>query len=488
MKYLIKLGSEITIKSDGVRKMCIKKLKRNIWIHLDDALIDYKLSGNWDRIILEVSDIEDQENVTEILSSIMGIGYFSPIEEIETSQHLTQEEIFKVLADYAVSYYWDILEKKSFVVRVKRSGRHTFSSIEAERQIGGYIFSQNDDFTVDINNPDIIIKFEIKDDGFFLVREKIIGQGWYPIWFQDKVISLISGWFDSWVSSYQIMKRGCEVDYLFFNLWGSAHELWVKQVSHYLWKKFSVSYKWARFVSIPFDEVVSELLTKVHHSYRGILLKRCMLKVASIICERHYNGIVKWDSIGQVSSQTLKNMNVIDRASSVLTIRPLITANKQEIVDTAKKIWTFDFAKSMPEYCGVISDKPSVGASIQEVEQAEVDFDMSILERAFDNRSVLKLSKMLEDVNEEDIPEVQEKGEEDVVIDLREKEKIKKSPLSHKWVENVIEIPFFEINNAFAKLDQSNQYLFYCDKGILSHLHGLYLKEKWFGNIKVFRP
>lgn len=488
MKYLIKIGPEITIKSDGVRKLCIKKLKRNIGLHLDDALIEYRLSGNWDRIILEVADIENQATIKTILSSIMGIGYFSPVEEISITPNMTQEEIYDEMAAFACSSLWDILEWKSFVVRVKRSGNHNFRSVDVERAVGGRILARLETGTVRLDTPDITVKFEIKDEGYFLVWEKIQWQWWYPVWFQDRVLSLISGGFDSSVSSYQIMKRGCEVDYLFFNLWGSAHELWVKQVSYYLWKNFSVSYKRAKFITIPFEEVVQEILTKVHHSYRGVLLKRCMLQVASRIAERHYSGIVKGDSIGQVSSQTLANMSVIDEASSVLTLRPLITMNKQEIIDISKRIGTYDFAKSMPEYCGVISDKPSVRSKREEIHQAEENFDMSVLDTALDNRKIIRLSDILTLQNDIRIEEVSKKSPDDIVIDLRETQRVRTSPLSQKWVKDILEIPFFEINHRFEKLDVSKNYLFYCDKGILSHLHGLYLKEKWFTNIKVFRP
>jgi thiamine biosynthesis protein ThiI len=113
-------------------------------------------------------------------------------------------------------------------------------------------------------------------------------------------------------------------------------------------------------MTIPFEAVVKELVTNIGHKYRAIILKRCMLKVADQLAQAHkYYAIVKGDSLGQVSSQTLKNMFVIDKASQTLILRPLIGFNKQEIIDITKMIGTYDFACNMPEYCGVISDRPS---------------------------------------------------------------------------------------------------------------------------------
>ncbi|USN57744.1 MAG: hypothetical protein H6767_05140 [Candidatus Peribacteria bacterium] len=135
-----------------------------------------------------------------------------------------------------------------------------------------------------------------------------------------------------------MMRRGCMLDYLFFNLGGSAHELGVKQVAYYLSKYFSAGYG-ARIITVPFESVVKLLVTDIHHKYRGVILKRCMLKCADMLAKQgRYYAVVKGDSLGQVSSQTLKNMHVIDQACDTLVLRPLIGNNKQEIINMAKYI------------------------------------------------------------------------------------------------------------------------------------------------------
>ncbi|MCD5380500.1 tRNA 4-thiouridine(8) synthase ThiI, partial [Candidatus Gracilibacteria bacterium] len=402
---------------------------------------------------------------------------------------ISQDEIFDTIFQKTKEIHLSTVDNKSFVVRIRRTGLHNFTSTEIERYIGGGLLQHGENCRVQLKNPEVTIKLEIRDKLFHVIKEQIQGTGGYPIGFQEKVLSLISGGFDSGVSSYSMMKRGCQVDYLFFNLGGSAHELGVKQVAYYLWKTFSIPHKKARFITVNFEEIMEQLLVNVNHKFRGIILKRYMLKVASLISENNYYALVKGDSLGQVSSQTLKNMHVVDKASDALVLRPLIADNKQEIVDVSMKIGTYNFACNMPEYCGTISDKPSTGAKLEDILEEEKNIDESILTKAFESRTmefIKDLTQNNEDKITNDVTKVTSIEEGQIVVDVREEDMVNKKPL--KIESEKIEIPFFQINSKFSKLDQNKTYLFYCDKGILSELHALYLQEKGFTNIKVFRP
>lgn len=484
MKYIIKISPEITIKSKPVRKQCLLMLKNNIKKHFEFNEIKVNVTWNRDRLNLDWND----EKIPKILTQIAGIANFMEVESFNLPE--AEDEIFHFVFEKAEDFYLDKIEWKTFVARVKRTWNHNFKSIDLERYIGWGLLKNAKSTKVQIKNPDVTVSIEIKDKKVHIVKYRIEWIWGYPIGFQDKVLSLISGWFDSGVSTYSMMKRWCEVDYLFFNLWGSAHELWVKQVSYYLWKTFSVPHKRARFITINFEEVIAELLTKVQARYRWVLLKRFMLKVASMVSEDHYFALVKWDSLGQVSSQTLKNMHVIDKASTNLVLRPLIGDNKQEIIDVATKIWTYNFACNMPEYCWVISDKPATGAKLEDILKEEENILEEIFTRAVEWKKVEFVKKMMEEYNGKEATEIETvflPGDNEVVVDLREETDIKKNPLLLENIE-VLSIPFFEINHKFKDLDMTKTYLFYCDKWVLSNLHWLYLREKEFNNIKVFRP
>ncbi|QFR39710.1 tRNA 4-thiouridine(8) synthase ThiI [Candidatus Gracilibacteria bacterium 28_42_T64] len=490
MKFIIKPFSEIMIKSKPVRKRLLQTLQYNLNLRVKALNSNLKVSIFYDKLELNIKDPDGETEfdlvaIKKALSRTPGIESFLEVESHEICD-------FDAILEKAAEVYLNQIKDKSFVVRVKRSGKHDFTSVELERYVGAGLLKKLDTLgihgKVDVKTPEIKVAIEVKDENLYIVKNTGYGMGGYPTGAQDKIISLISGGFDSGVSTYSMMKRGCKVDFLFFNLGGSAHELGVKQVAYFLNNQFSVGYS-ANIITVPFEKLVRELVTNIHHKYRAIILKRCMLKIADQISqEQDYYAIVKGDSLGQVSSQTLKNMFVIDKASDTLVLRPLIAFNKQEIVNITKQIGTYDFACNMPEYCGVISDKPSTGAKLEDVLKEEKNLDLSILEEAFINKKVAKVTDVINQIQtgNNDIEYSNFALENDVVIDVRDPENIKKKPLVIEGKEN-LEIPFYDINNVFKDLDQSKTYLLYCDKGVMSKLHGLYLKEKGFGNVKVFK-
>ncbi|MDQ7022525.1 MAG: tRNA uracil 4-sulfurtransferase ThiI [Candidatus Gracilibacteria bacterium] len=358
-----------------------------------------------------------------ILGKISGISHFMEVATFSIEECCSQDEIYDKIYNETAKIHLQNIKGKSFVARVKRTGLHNFTSSEIERYIGGGLLKFGENCNVDLHNPEITVKVEIRDNIFHVIKKSIKGMDGYPIGFQEKVVSLISGGFDSGVATYSMMKRGCQVDYLFFNLGGSAHELGVKQVSHYLWKTFSIPHKKARFITVNFEGIIEQLLTKVNHRFRGILLKRYMLKVASMVAENNYYALIKGDSLGQVSSQTLKNMHVIDKASDCLVLRPLIADNKQDIIDVSRKIGTYHFACNMPEYCGVISDKPATGAKLEDILEEEKNIDFSVLEEAYMARKIERVAEMLEEDFERksEIETVYEVLKNEIIIDIREK-------------------------------------------------------------------
>lgn len=485
MTIIIKISPEVMIKSKPVRKRTIQLLTNNINIFLKDFSQKIKILALRDKIIIdfksEINEIEINE-IIKILAFIPWIYNFSSVIKWSLSDldnlYLETKDIFL-----------EQIKNKTFVVRVHRTWKHNFKSIDAEKYLWWLFLNNSNNAKVKLENPDVTINFEINQTNYFVIQNKYYWIWWYPVSFQWKVLSLISGWFDSWVSTFLSMKRWCEVDFLFFNLGWYAHELGVKQVSYYLWKNFSKNYS-SNFITINFEEIIKELLTKIDHKYRWIILKRIMLKCASAVWQKSHFALVKWDSLWQVSSQTLVNMSVVDSSSSMLVLRPLITYDKQEIVDISKKIWTFDYACNMPEYCWVISDKPATKSDEDTILKEEEKLWDLLIQNAINNQKIESIKNVI--YSDEDDKNIWVEisylaWNNEIIIDIREPEKIKKNPLNLKWID-ILHIPFYEINHIFVTLEQNKNYLLYCDKWVLSKLHILYLKEKWFHNIKVFRP
>jgi len=284
------------------------------------------------------------------------------------------------------------------------------------------------------------------------------------------------------------MRRGIRTHFCFFNLGGMAHEVGVKQVSHYLWNRYGRSQR-VHFLAVPFAPMVEEILTRVNHSYRGVVLKRMMMRAAATLASRwDIPGLVTGESVGQVSSQTMTNLALIDRVTPMMILRPLVSLDKEQIIDLCRVIGTEDFAKTMPEFCGVISDRPHTAAKLEPVLAEEAGMDMSILERAIAATEVTSIDKVLEgSTNIHNIEVVNTPAVDDVVIDIRAQDEVEKAPLA-LTNNRILTIPFYELARKMAALDPADSYLLYCDRGVMSQMQAVDLHQKGFTNLKVYRP
>lgn len=481
MKFIIKLFPEIMIKSESVRKRFVKILTsniRNVLTKYDDTVAVIK---HWDYIEVRSKIDANLPMLIEQLQRIPGIHHFLQVEE---KPFANLHEIFEqTLSDVASQ-----LENKTFCVRVKRKGKHEFNSLEAERYIGGGLNQHIASAKVQLKNPDVTVRIEIEDDKMMLVRARYEGIGGYPIGTQEDVLSLISGGFDSGVSSYMLLRRGSRVHYCFFNLGGAAHEIGVKQMAYHIWQRYGSSHK-VRFVAINFEGVVGEILENVDNGQMGVVLKRMMVRAASKIAQRFdIQAIVTGEALGQVSSQTLTNLRLIDEVADVLVLRPLITHDKEQIIAMAKHIGTDDIAKSMPEFCGVISKNPTVKAIKAKIEQEEGNFNFAVLESAVENAQYLDIRQIAEQTEKDvvSVDAVSVLGENDVIIDIRSPEEIDENSL-HIENQAMIQLPFYKLSSQFTELDQSKHYVLYCERGVMSKLQALYLKESGFNNVSVFK-
>ena len=481
MKFIIKLFPEIMIKSDSVRKRFIKILTSNIRNVLLRETENVAVIRNWDFIEVRAKVAEEAPMVLDLLQRTPGIHHILEVEEYPFD---TMHDIF----EQTLAQVRPQLEGKTFCVRVRRKGKHEFRSLDVERYVGGGLNQHIESARVKLTQPDVTIRIDIEHDKMLLVKARHEGLGGYPIGTQEDVLSLISGGFDSGVSSYMLIRRGSRVHYCFFNLGGAAHEIGVKQMAYHIWSRYSTSHK-VRFVAINFENIVGEILEKVDNGQMGVVLKRMMVRAASKVAQRFdIQAIVTGEALGQVSSQTLTNLRLIDKAADSLVLRPLITHDKEQIIAMAKMIGTDDIAKSMPEFCGVISKNPTVKAIESRILEEEGHFNFDVLEEAVQQAQYLDIREIAQQTEQEvtSVETTSELGENDVILDIRSPEETEESPFTLEGV-TVKVLPFYKLSSQFGSLDQSKQYLLYCQRGVMSKLQALYLKENGFSNIKVFR-
>jgi thiamine biosynthesis protein ThiI len=482
MKFIVKPHPEIFVKSESVRKRFTKILESNIRNIIKSRTTGVAVFNRRDHI--EVTSESDRffNETLEILTRTPGI---QQVLEVKQSEFKDLHDIYEQVLETSRH----LIENKTFVVRAKRRGKHDFSSIELERYVGGGLNQAVESAKVKLTNPDVTINVEVNYELLNQIIKRYKGLGGFPLGTQEDVLSLISGGFDSGVSSYLHIKRGSKVHYCFFNLGGPAHEIGVKQVAHFLWNKYGSSAK-VRFISVDFEPVVAEILEKIDDGQMGVILKRMFMRAAGQVAEKfNIEALVTGEALGQVSSQTLTNLRHIDGVTDTLILRPLINWDKEDIITLAREIGTEDFAKTMPEYCGVISKSPTVKAVKAKLEAEEAKFDFSILDKVVYDARVMDI-RDIEKESQEQAPEVEQVAavqEHAVVLDIRSADEQEDKPLEIDGVE-VKHIPFFKLSTQFGDLDQSKTYLLYCERGVMSRLQALYLQEQGYKNVKVYRP
>ena len=477
-KFIVKFFPEIMIKGSSAKRQMVGQLYNNLLTLLKRISEDITVKKFSDKIeVFTPVDFVTEARI--VLLETPGVELVLEAMQFDDMETL---DLIKVKVHEMMSHE---IEDKTFVVRAKRTGTHDFKSTNLEQTVGGYMLAHGNAKGVDLRTPDVTINLELVHKQLNIITHKHRGLGGFPLGTQGSILSLMSGGFDSTVASYLTMKRGVKTHFIFFNLGGVAHEIGVKQVALYLWNKFGASHR-VTFTSVPFDDVVTEIFRSTHESYMGVTLKRLMLMASEKVAnELGIDAIMTGESVAQVSSQTLRNLALIDQATNKLVLRPLSTMNKPEIISIANNIGTRRFAEAMPEYCGVISKNPVTHGSYDRMEKESKKFDYSVLDTAVENAVQINVDDVVNDVKdigEIDIIDDLSSGEY-TVIDIRQ---------GNECIETsceTIKMPFFKLKTDFMKLPQNKQYLFYCEKGILSQLHAQYLIDaENCKNIKVYRP
>ncbi len=355
MRYLVRY-SEIFLKSDYVRRKWEKRLLENI--RKLGVRFRYKIERG--RIWIFTED-----RIDERLKKVFGIVSFSPC------LHCKLDE----LDDFVLKFCEERLRNvKTFAVRVKRVGRHDFTSKDLERSLGSVILKNFPNLKVDLENPEKTIYVEIRNDDCYVFDEVIKGVGGIPLGVEGSVVSLLSGGIDSPVATWLMMKRGCRVTPIYFDIRPFTNDTALERVNKVMevLRSYDPEMELKVVEHGSFIKSVKEILEKSKlESYTCILCKRRMLRVAERIArEIGAKGIVTGDSLGQVASQTLDNLMVLNQVCSLPIYRPLIGFDKVEIEDIARRIGTFEYSK-IPVECKAVPRRVTTSAKIEKVLEIE---------------------------------------------------------------------------------------------------------------------
>ena len=347
-KVLIVKFGEVAMRGNN-RHIFISQLVKTMRNNLDKEG-DFYIVKEQGRLIVEDRGSEmDYDRVIPRIVPIFGlVGVCPGVKTTDQSMQNLREVALKHMQMFFGK------EKTTFKVEVKRADkRFALTSKEVAADIGGYILERMDNLTVDVHNPAVTLRVELRNDAY--VYSKVIKTfGGLPVGSSGKAVALLSGGIDSPVAAWMMAKRGIALECVYFHSPPYTSE-WAKQKVEDLAEKISCFAGSIKLHIVPFTQVQLYLLEKVPHDKLTIFLKRAMMKTAEEIAKKsNALALITGDSIGQVASQTLQGIHAINSICTMPVLRPLAGMDKQEIVDLAKKIGTFEISIRPYEDCCTI--------------------------------------------------------------------------------------------------------------------------------------
>ena len=361
---------EIALKK-GNRPYFTELLKRNILTAVKD-LGAKEIRSLPARLLLTFKHDVEVDVAIKRISSVFGVANFSIVER-------TDRDIDTLRACILASLNGNHFE--SFRIETQR-GDKTFplTSPEINRQLGAAVKEQTG-ARVDLMNAEFTVIVEVLPRDAFFGFNKLPGPGGLPVGASGRVVALISGGFDSPVAAYRMMQRGCRVIFVHFHSAPYQDKTSQEKVRELVSLLTRHQFQ-SRLYMVSFGEIQRQIVAAVARPLRVVLYRRMMLRIAEAIARKEKaKALVTGESLGQVASQTLDNMAVIQQAARLPILRPLVGMDKQEIVDQSRRIGTFDIS-SVPDQdcCQLFVPKhPATKARFDEVEADEAKLDVKQL-------------------------------------------------------------------------------------------------------------
>ena len=363
---------EIALKK-GNRRYFIELLKRNLISAVKDLGIK-EIRNLPARLLLTFKADYDSQVLIERIRSVFGVANFSMVERTPRDIETLRARILESLDGSRFS---------SFRIDTQR-GDKTFAlkSPEINRQLGAAVKNQTG-ARVDLTNAELTVTVEILPRDAFFGFNKIAGPGGLPVGASGRVVALISGGIDSPVGAYRMMQRGCRLIFVHFHSAPYLDQTSQQKVRQLVTELTRCQFQ-SRLYLIPFGEIQRQIVSSVARPLRVILYRRMMLRIAEQVARREKcQALITGESLAQVASQTLENMAVIQQAAQLPVLRPLVGMDKQEIIDQARRIGTYEISSIPDQDCCqlFVPRHPATRARLADVEQDESRLDIEALIR-----------------------------------------------------------------------------------------------------------
>lgn len=335
-----------------------------------------RIEAPGDRFVVRLAEGASIADAAARIEKVFGVAFYAIARPAERGLEAIRDAAWEEIRG---------LEFRTFAVRAKRSDKtfpHTSMEIDADigRAILEKLGAEGREVRVQLKEPELTCYIEITPGPALVYAQKIPGAGGLPANTAGRMTCLLSGGYDSAVAAYQMMKRGAHLSFVHFYGTGAQPGDSSLHVVHNLIRQL-VPYQFnARLYSVPFESIQREIVRYAPENFRILLYRRLMLQIAEIIAKREKAlALVTGDSLGQVASQTLRNLVAVEKAAKLPVFRPLIGTDKIDILSTARKIGTYEISSEpFHDCCPVFLPRvPALHARSEELEESEAKLDVA---------------------------------------------------------------------------------------------------------------
>ena len=388
--YIMVRFGELSTKGKN-KKDFIKVLFNNISYALKEYA-SIKIISRYDHIYVYLNG-NNYEPIIEILQDISGIHALSLVHKCEKDIEVIKEhalELFKLETG------------KTFKIVTKRSDKaYPLISDQINRLVATHLFKNVPDIKVDVHNPEIELGIEIRAEAAYIFASTVEGAGGYPLGVGGKTMHLLSGGIDSPVAAYLMIKRGIQIECIHYASPPYTQMAVIYKLEDLL-KKLNRYQPRIRLHIIPFTKIQEAIYDNAPECYCITIMRRMMYRLAARLAKRRHCPIISsGESLGQVASQTLQSINVINEVTNMPVIRPLACSDKLDIIKISKKIDTYDISiRPYEDCCTIFTPKnPKTQPKLEEVVEYEKKFDYdSLINEALGNIEVKIIDSSSEDL------------------------------------------------------------------------------------------
>ena len=385
MKYdsiMVRYG-ELSLKGKN-KRFFINTLSNNIKMSLAD-MKELSFEKQHDRFYIKLDEFSDVDEILFRLKGIPGIHNFSLVKKVEKDIEKVCEASLEIMQELENEYFD---QKLTFKVKASRSDKDfPLISDEINRKVATVIL-KNSNFKVDVHNPLVYVKVEIRYDAAYVSIKNYEGLGGLPLGSSGNGLLMISGGIDSPVAGYMMMKRGVKIAAIHYASPPYTSDMAIYKVKTLL-KKLAKVQGEIKFINIPFTKLQLAIYDVAGDKYAITLMRRMMYRIADIVAKREgLSCIINGESIGQVASQTLESMGVINEVTNSVIVRPLAVFDKSDIIKISKEIDTYETSIMPYEDCCTIFDpkNPTTKPRLSECEKYEAMFDFkALIDEAIEN-------------------------------------------------------------------------------------------------------